>query len=228
MKKILGMLAMALCLIGCSKGPDKVAVAFYEAMADGDFDKAAEYASKDTKPMIEMMAKMPGAKEESIEENKGVKFKAVDTKIDNDKATVKIERKKDGESATEDVLLVKEDGDWKVSINKGGSSNNNASEEDASPEMVAVMFYKALADGNFDKLTELVSEESKPSIKMIAEFRENIKKDLEGATYKALDVKFEEGKAVVKVEIKSKDNKTATKDIDLVHEDGEWKVEFKK
>ena len=118
MKKILGMLAMALCLIGCSKGPDKVAVKFFEAMADGDFDKAAEYASKDTKPMIKMMAGMPNAKEEAKKECEDVKYKAVDTKINGDKATVKIEAKKGGETKTQDVDLVKEDGDWKVAIDK--------------------------------------------------------------------------------------------------------------
>ena len=118
MEKILGMLAMALCLIGCSKGPDKVAVKFFEAMADGDFDKAAEYASKDTKPMIKMMAGMPNAKEESQKENKGAKFKAVETKINGDKASVKVERTKDGKTETNDVNLVKEDGDWKVAVDK--------------------------------------------------------------------------------------------------------------
>ena len=118
MKKILGMLAMALCLIGCSKGPDKVAVAFFEAMADGDFDKAAEYAAKDTKPMIKMMASVPGAKENMKKETEGAKFKAVNTKIDGDKATVTIETKKDGKTDTDDFNLVKEDGAWKVKAEK--------------------------------------------------------------------------------------------------------------
>lgn len=118
MKKILGMLAMALCLIGCSKGPDKVAVKFLEAMADGDFDKAAEYAAKDTKPMIKMMAGMPNAKEEAKKECEGVKYKAVDTKINGDKATVKVEKTKDGHTVTDDIDLVKEDGDWKVAVDK--------------------------------------------------------------------------------------------------------------
>jgi hypothetical protein len=113
MKKILGMLAMALCLIGCSKGPDKVAVAFYEAMADGNADKAAEYATKKSKPVVKMAVGMLG------EELKGMKFKAVDTKIDGEKATVKLEMKnKGGATKTENVDLVKEDGDWKVDVKK--------------------------------------------------------------------------------------------------------------
>lgn len=118
MKKILGMLAMALCLIGCSKGPDKVAVAFCEALADGNFDKAAEYVTKDTQPVLKMMASVPGAKENMIKETEGAKFKAVNTKIDGDKATVTIETKKDGKTDTDDFNLVKEDGAWKVKAEK--------------------------------------------------------------------------------------------------------------
>ena len=118
MKKILGMLAMALCLIGCSKSPDKVAMAFLEAVADGNLEKAAEYAAKDTKPAIKVMAAVPGSGEQMKKECEGAKFKAVDTKIDGDKATVKIETTKDGKTETEDIKLVKEDGEWKVSVQK--------------------------------------------------------------------------------------------------------------
>ena len=114
MKKILGMLAMALCLIGCSKGPDKVAVALYEALSDGNADKAAEYATKNSQPFIKMATPI------FAEKYKGGKFKAVETKIDGKKATVKIESKsKDGKTVvSEDVHLVKEDGDWKVAVDK--------------------------------------------------------------------------------------------------------------
>lgn len=118
MKKILGMLAMALCLVGCSKGPDKVAMAFLEAVADGNLEKAAEYASKDTKPVLKVAAAVPGTGEQIKKECEGAKFKAVDTKIDGDKATVKIETTKDGKTETEDIKLVKEDGEWKVSVQK--------------------------------------------------------------------------------------------------------------
>lgn len=48
-----------------------------------------------------------------------MKFKAVDSKIDGEKATVKVEWKsKDGKTTTENVYLVKEDGDWKVDVMK--------------------------------------------------------------------------------------------------------------
>ena len=113
MKKILGMLAMALCLIGCSKGPDDVAVAYLEAMSKGDADKAAEYAIKGSKPIVHWTIGTFG------DFFKGMKFKAVDSKIDGEKATVKVEWKsKDGKTTTENVYLVKEDGDWKVDVMK--------------------------------------------------------------------------------------------------------------
>lgn len=116
MKKILGMLAMALCLIGCSKGPDKVAIAYLEALADGDFDKAAEYVSKDDTSAFKKNTSIALVKNAMKRELDGLKFKVVDTKIDGDKATVKIEGKKDSKSETNDLKLVKEDGNWKVDL----------------------------------------------------------------------------------------------------------------
>lgn len=130
MKKILGMLAMALCLIGCNKdsdketakdndinkGPDKVAIAYIEALVDGNTDKAAEYVSKDDAENFKKKASIPQLKDAMKKELEGAKFKVVDTKIDGDKATVKIEGKKDNKTETADLKLVKEDGNWKVDL----------------------------------------------------------------------------------------------------------------
>jgi hypothetical protein len=121
MKKIIGMLAMALCLVGCGKGPDNVAVRFFEAMRDGKYEAAMEMAAKDTKPLIGLMQGMM-TEDKRIEEFAG-EYKAVETKIDGDTAKVKIEHSKDGKSKTENVDLVKEDGDWKVKINKDNKKN---------------------------------------------------------------------------------------------------------
>lgn len=122
MKKLLGALAVALCLVGCGKGPDKAALNFFEALRDSDFTKAAEYAAKDTKPMINMMAAMatdPKFKESNeANELKGVEFKVLETKVDGDTAKVKMEAKKDGKAEAQDIDLVKEDGEWKVKMKK--------------------------------------------------------------------------------------------------------------
>ena len=75
MKKLLGILSLALCLVGCSDGPDEVVVAYFRALSRGDFDKASEYVSEDTKPSIKMMADVPDAAKDAIKKFKGVTFK---------------------------------------------------------------------------------------------------------------------------------------------------------
>ena len=118
MKKCLSMLGMAalavLCFTGCSKGPDDVAIKFNEALAEMNIEKACKYANED---MVETMADAE-AKEKAKKEGEGIPFKAGETKIDGDKATVKIECTKDGKTETKDVDLVKVDGEWKVAMKK--------------------------------------------------------------------------------------------------------------
>lgn len=124
MKKCLSMLAMAglavLCFTGCSKGPEDVAIKFSEAMAEVNIEKASKYANEDTQKLLKMFDTMADAedKEKAKKEGEGTTFKAVETKIDGDKATVKIESTKDGKTETKDVDLVKVDGEWKVAVNK--------------------------------------------------------------------------------------------------------------
>lgn len=124
MKKCLSMFAMAalavLCFTGCSKGPEDVAVKFCEAMAEMNLEKASEYANEDTQKILKMLDAMADAEKKAAEKEKtaGTTFKAVETKIDGDKATVKIERTKDGKTETDDMDLVKVDGEWKVAMKK--------------------------------------------------------------------------------------------------------------
>ncbi len=117
MTSLCAAIAVAFVLAGCSKGPDSVAVKFLDSFADGDFEAAAEYASKDAKPLFAMMASMPKEEKEG-NELKGCSFEVVETKIDGDTAKVKIKATKDGKSETEDLDLVKEDGEWKVAVKK--------------------------------------------------------------------------------------------------------------
>ena len=122
MKKCLSMLGMAalavLCFTGCSKGPDDVAIKFNEALAEMNIEKACKYANEDTQKLLKMFETMADAeaKETAKKEGEGASFKAVETKIDGDKATVKIECTKDGKTETKDVDLVKVDGEWKVAM----------------------------------------------------------------------------------------------------------------
>ncbi|MCR5413443.1 MAG: DUF4878 domain-containing protein [Kiritimatiellae bacterium] len=115
MKKLimhfLAVASVALLLAGCN-GPDDVAVRFYEKLADGKAQEAAELATGEASGLV---AAFGGG---AAKELKGASFKAVDTKIDGDKAKVKVEVTKDGKTDTEEVDLVKENGEWKVVIDK--------------------------------------------------------------------------------------------------------------
>lgn len=114
--------ALAAILVGCGGGsPDSVAVDFLSNVRDGKFDAAAKCASKKAAPLISMMSAMGslGGSNDVLKEMKGTTFKVLETKVDGDKATVKIEAFKNGKSEkAEDIQLVKEDGAWKVDINK--------------------------------------------------------------------------------------------------------------
>lgn len=123
MKKMIKMamiaVGAALLFVGCSKGPDKVAVKFMESFAAGDMEAASKYTTKATGALLALANE--GMKDDkSMKKMKGAKFEVVETKIDGDNATVKIKATKDGESEDcgEPITLVKEDGDWKVSIKK--------------------------------------------------------------------------------------------------------------
>ncbi len=117
MTSLCAAIAVAFVLAGCSKGPDSVAIKFLDSFADGDFKGAAEYASKDAKPLFAMLEAMP-AGEKSDNELKGASFEIVDTKVSGDTAKVKVKVSKGGKSETEDLDLVKEDGEWKVAVKK--------------------------------------------------------------------------------------------------------------
>ena len=109
MKKIIGMLAVAFCLVGCSKGPDKVVMDFVDAMREGKVEKAVECVAKDWK---EKVGSLVITEEERKAEFSGVKV--LETKVDGDTAKVKIEHSRNGKTTTDEISLVKEDGDWKI------------------------------------------------------------------------------------------------------------------
>ncbi len=111
--------AAALMFVGCggskSKGPDAVALEFANLVEKGEFQKAGELADKDTKQLLAMFAGM--ASEEDKPSGKAT-YKVLETKIDGDTAKVKMEKTEDGESESDYIDLVKEDGTWKVHAKK--------------------------------------------------------------------------------------------------------------
>ena len=117
MKKILTIVALALSLVGYCNEPDKVAVAYIEAMSKGNIDMAIGHVCQKNKPQVKAMSAIPGVKEQLIREGAGTTFKAVKTKKHGKYATVRIKSIKGKIVKTADFRLVKEGGVWKIELN---------------------------------------------------------------------------------------------------------------
>ena len=128
--KSVAMIALAaatLSIVGCGAAtPEKVAVDFAEKIYQkGDFEGAAKLCTKQTAPLIALMASM--AKDDKdykkeADKLKGAKIEADDCKIDGDTATVTLKvtlSSGKSERMDEIITLAKADGAWKVNIKKG-------------------------------------------------------------------------------------------------------------
>lgn len=117
MKKVLFTLGIALALVSCSKGPESSAKNFAENMAKGDFTEAKKYATSQTGALLDMVQTMGGDKLSDLaKENKDYKFVMVKDSIVGDSVAWVTYTTKEG---NEDVMnLVKENGEWKVSMGK--------------------------------------------------------------------------------------------------------------
>lgn len=106
-----------LAACGSANDPETVAKAFMNAIKDGDFEKAAGYATKESSKTLLMLSAFG---EEEMGEQTGeleeLDFKITGSKIDGDNATVTIES--EGQAST--LILAKEDGNWKVAFDKEG------------------------------------------------------------------------------------------------------------
>lgn len=105
---------------GGKGGAKDVAEKFLNAIAAGDYDGAAKYATKEAQESLKMMASMSGG------EAKGepAKIEIGDVKEEGDKATVSY--KENGTAKT--LEMVKEEGEWKANWSKGGGAVENAVE----------------------------------------------------------------------------------------------------
>lgn len=130
MKKPLTLLACACALFiaGCSKGPDAVALDYFETIKAGKLDEAYAKANctDDTAKMICAALALGKGKEdmakEMQKEMEGITFTVTDTKIDGDNAvvTIKAEGTKGKKKGNEDakIKLKKVDGKWKIHQSK--------------------------------------------------------------------------------------------------------------
>ena len=139
--------AIFLLVVACNtpkEDPAAAVKAFYDALAVKDFEKARQYATQESKTMLELIESMSqmaaGIMSEDDDFEKMKKAIIGPAEIEGDKASVKVQI---GEEETI-VKLIKENGEWKVALDKEtlkesleeksneSKGNLNPSPEDAS------------------------------------------------------------------------------------------------
>lgn len=113
MKKLLFILLAPFLFAACSSGPESTARNFAEAIAKGDLDSAKKYATAQTGALLDMAKSM--SKADDMPTYPDYKFEAVKDSVSGDKAWVTYKEPTGGEGVIE---LVKENGDWKVTVGK--------------------------------------------------------------------------------------------------------------
>lgn len=118
------VLTALLVLAACGSKPETTAKAFLSALEKMDFEAAKKHATKDSQELLTMaqsfVSSMPAEKKGDIEKKK---FNITGTKIDGDTAVVTFEEweeKTPDAKKTNELKMVKEDGKWKVKVEKGG------------------------------------------------------------------------------------------------------------
>ena len=98
-----------------------------KSFSDGDFEKAKEYATVDTRSMISMLESF-GVKDQMEEMGLGTKskFSVKNSEVSDNKATVTLEiTDADSEKEEMPIALVKKDGEWLVDMDKEDLGKEN-------------------------------------------------------------------------------------------------------
>lgn len=124
-RNLVSLVSLPLLLMACGKtgdNPTTVAKNFYNALSEKDYNKAALFATKESKTMLDLIKSLEemgdnvGANTDLSKEDQEKIKKATfsDAVIDGDKAIVKVTTGDD----VNDIKLIKEDGLWKVALDK--------------------------------------------------------------------------------------------------------------
>lgn len=114
MRKLLLLLFVSVVFVSCdSNSPKATAQKFSESMAKGDMEEAKKYMTPGTVSLLEMVTKMSG---DSIPTYPDFKFEMIKDSIVGDTAAWVTYISPMGNM--EELNLVKQDGEWKVTMGK--------------------------------------------------------------------------------------------------------------
>ena len=125
-------------LTSCSNdsNPEAVAEKFLNHINKGEFGEAKKYCDKKTADLIGMMESMTAGKEAELK-GKDIKAEIVSSEVKDDKASVKyktVGKDAPAEAKEQSLELIKEDGKWKVTIDKE-NANKEGGAKDAETDL---------------------------------------------------------------------------------------------
>ncbi|MFM1932294.1 MAG: hypothetical protein RL226_1597 [Bacteroidota bacterium] len=107
--------AMALIACGGSgDSPEAAAQAYYDALLAKDMEKAKNYVTEETKPMMDLLGSMLSLAGDEMPTSAVCK----ECKVEGENAICTMETSKDGETATEELNLKNVEGKWLVHMPK--------------------------------------------------------------------------------------------------------------
>ncbi len=152
MKKIIAFLALAIVLYSCKSGsagsPTATVKSFIEAAKSGNLEEVKKCISKSDVSMLEIgqsfLAKVNPDQAQQMKDKMAEKFREGtkdakidigDEKIDGTNATVNVSFVHDGQTREQPFSLVKEDGQWKISLISTGMNSSGISQEEKDKAM---------------------------------------------------------------------------------------------
>ena len=122
------LIVIAAVAVSCSSGNDPRGVAenFLDAMREGNYEEAKNYATDDTHQQLDLLKDSPNL-------NEGKNFEIIDVSDKTDSTATVVYRW--DEEAEKNLKMVKRDGDWKVKFNKMDEMNLDKMFEDMEMEM---------------------------------------------------------------------------------------------
>jgi len=122
---IVALIVIAILFAACGKKPQPVAQKFFAAIEKQDFEGAKQYATKDSEKLLDFIKAMyDKMKPEQKEEMDKKTFKVSNVTVQGDTAIVnyqEISSDDPGNPASKQLKMVKENGDWKVKLEKNSA-----------------------------------------------------------------------------------------------------------